>query len=211
MAGWTPPAGTTTRWLLACMAGLGVGLPLAALWDLTVMRDLVLPPAWRVGMATVALRAVGGAITGFCLGVAQAWALRHTYPSLTRLRWVGATAAAGFLTALASMAAWGLLMLQYEQRPMLAFLVAGPLVSGLCGGLIYGLAQGFVLGGGVRAVQPAMGPRRRRHAHFGGECGGRRGDRGAGARPGYGRRLPLHAAPPSSLIAARRLSRAGAS
>ena len=151
MAGWTPPAGSTTRWLLACMAGLGIGLPLATLWDLSVMRDLLLPPAWRVGMATVALRAVGGAITGFCLGVAQAWALRHTYPSLPPLRWVGATAAAGFLAALASMAAWGLLMLQYEERPMLAFLLAGPLVSGLCGGLLYGLAQGFVLDGVVVA------------------------------------------------------------
>ena len=80
--------------LLACMVGLGVGLPLATLWDLALMRDLILPPAWRVGMATMALRAVGGAFMGFCLGVAQAWALRHIYPSLPRRRWVGATAAA---------------------------------------------------------------------------------------------------------------------
>lgn len=150
MAGWTPPAGTTTRWLLACVVGLGVGLPLATLWGVTLMRDL-LPAGYRVGVPAMALRALGGAVVGGCLGVTQAWALRRLYPGLSSLRWIGATAAAGYLAALVGMATYGLLMLQFESVPVLAFMLAGPLISGLFGGLLYGLGQGLVLDGIVEA------------------------------------------------------------
>lgn len=150
MAGWTPPAGTAMRWVLACVAGLAVGLPLATLWGVTLMRDL-LPAGYRVGVGVVALRGLGGAVAGGCLGVTQVWVLRRVYPGLPPLRWIGATAVAGYLAALVGMVTYGLLMLQFESDPVLAFLLAGPLISGLFGGMLYGLAQGFVLDGVVVA------------------------------------------------------------
>lgn len=150
MAGWAPPAGTTARWVLACVAGLVVGLPLATLWGVILMRDL-LPAAYRVGLSAMALRALGGLVVGGCLGVAQAWALRRLYPGLSSWRWIGATAAAGYLSALAGMVIYGLLMLQFENTPVLAFMLAGPLISGLFGGALYGVAQGLVLDGIVAA------------------------------------------------------------
>ncbi|MEO3472389.1 hypothetical protein AAFN86_11015 [Roseomonas sp. CAU 1739] len=144
MEGWTPPAGTTTRWMLACMAGLAVGFPLATLWGVLLVPE-ILPRAYHVGIAAMALRAAGGAILGGCLGMAQAWALRRIHPALSPLPWIGATAAAGYCAALASMAIFGLLMVQFGDLPGMGPILAGPVVSGLAGGLLYGLAQGLVL------------------------------------------------------------------
>lgn len=144
MAGWTPPAGTGLRWILACVAGLAVGLPLGTLWGVTLRPDM-LPEGNRIGLLIMALRAVAGAISGGCLGLAQAWALRRVHPGLSPVRWTGATAVAGYLAALVSMAVYGVLIVRFDAMRVLAFLLAGPVVTGLAGGLLYGLAQALVL------------------------------------------------------------------
>jgi hypothetical protein len=128
------------------MAGLAVGLMLATLWGVMLMRDL-LPAGYRVGVSVMALRALGGAVLGGCLGVAQAWALRRAYPGLSSPRWVGATAAGGYLAALAGMVVHGLLALQFGDQAGLGALLAGFALSGLAGGLLHGLAQGWALDG----------------------------------------------------------------
>ncbi|MBR0680499.1 hypothetical protein GXW74_08370 [Roseomonas eburnea] len=153
MAEWKPPAGTGPRWILACVAGLAVGLPLATLWGVTLRPDM-LPGTSRVGLLIMALRALSGAILGGCLGLAQAWALRRVHPDLPPLRWIGATAAAGYLAALIGMSVYGVLIARFDGFQTSVFLVAAPLATGLLGGLIHGLAQGLVLDGVVRRWVP---------------------------------------------------------
>lgn len=226
---WSPPEGHTGRCVFACAAGPAVGLALATLWNAPLL------PAMAPGLADIPrlaplLQSLGGAILGACLGAAQAAVLRGAYRDLPFAAWVAATAAAGYLAALAIGLIYGALAQRAGSMPIEVFVLLGAALKGVLGGLLSGIAQGRVLdrvvadrASWVRVVtipharraagQPALaGP-----ADGAGpdDAGGRRGVRRragrAGARHRDRRRLPLHAAARSSASAAVRFSRARAS
>ncbi len=144
MSEWTPPEGHAGRWILACVAGLGLGAPLGVAWN------AVLLPALGVGLGGagplgMVVHAVSGAIMGAVLGAAQAAALGRAYPALSAPAWIGATAAAGYVAALLSGAIYGALAQVLGSIPIPFFVLLGATVKGVLAGLLYGLAQGRVL------------------------------------------------------------------
>ena len=143
MADWTPPQGNGPRWIAACVVGLAVGLPLATLWNVVLLPQAA-PEPGRLGMLVMVLRALAGAIAGGCLGLAQAVALRRTYPGFPAPFWIGATAMAGYLAAFVTMVAYGILVRWAAEMPILVFVAVGAVVTGLVSGLTYGIAQARV-------------------------------------------------------------------
>lgn len=142
MAGWSPPAGHSGRWILACAGGLALGMPLGTLWNALAVPAAL--PGLAGPMAAPAA-AVGGAIMGACLGLAQAWALRPAYRDLPAAGWVGMSAAAGFLAALVVTLVFSMLMAQAAGLPIMAFVLGGAVVKGVASGLAFGTLQGRVL------------------------------------------------------------------
>ncbi|MBR0677181.1 hypothetical protein GXW77_13445, partial [Roseomonas alkaliterrae] len=88
---------------------------------------------------------------GASLGAAQAWALARTYRGLPPARWVAASAAAGFLAALAVNLAYALIIARAGSLPVMALVVAGAAVKGIAAGLAFGLIQARVLDAVVAA------------------------------------------------------------
>lgn len=146
MSDWTPPLGHGGRWILACILGGSVGLALAALWQ-AVLLPAVAPGLG--GMVAPVLQAIGGAVFGACLGAAQAAALRRAYQGLSMVAWVGATAAAGYVTALVIALLYGGLARFAGSIPIELFVLMGAALKGVVAGLVYGVAQGRVLDGVV--------------------------------------------------------------
>ncbi|MBB5691316.1 hypothetical protein FHS88_003469 [Roseomonas alkaliterrae] len=148
MAGWSPPPGHGARWIAACVGGLALGGPVAVLWNAMLLP--VLFPG-LAGAAAAPAMALGGAIIGASLGAAQAWALARTYRGLPPARWVAASAAAGFLAALAVNLAYALIIARAGSLPVMALVVAGAAVKGIAAGLAFGLIQARVLDAVVAA------------------------------------------------------------
>ncbi|BDG74658.1 hypothetical protein [Roseomonas fluvialis] len=147
MSEWSLPPGHGGRWILACAAGSGVGLALAAVWNALLLP--VMAPG-LVGVLVPLLQAVGGAVLGACLGAAQGAALRHAYPDLPLGAWIVATAVAGYLTALVINLVQGGLVQQVGSMPIELFVLMGAALKGVVAGLLYGQAQGRVLDRVVR-------------------------------------------------------------
>jgi hypothetical protein len=139
---WSPPQGHGGRWTLACVGGAAVGLALAAAWNAVLLPALV--PGLG-GMAAPLLQAGGGAVLGACLGAAQGAVLRQAYADLRPGAWIGATAAAGYLTALMLALVYGGLARRAGSMPIEAFVLLGAALKGVVGGLLYGTAQRRVL------------------------------------------------------------------
>jgi hypothetical protein len=146
MSDWSPPTGHGGRWVLACMLGGGVGLALAALWQ-AVLLPAVAPGLG--GMVAPVLQAGGGAVFGGCLGAAQGAVLRRAYQDLSLAAWVGATAAAGYVTALVIALLYGALARHAGSMPIELFVLMGAALKGVVAGPVYGIAQGRVLDGVV--------------------------------------------------------------
>ncbi|WP_198373212.1 hypothetical protein [Roseomonas rosulenta] len=144
MSDWTPPPGHAGRWILACAAGGAVGLALAALWNALLLPGLA-PGLRGLPMLAPLLQALGGAVMGACLGAAQGAVLRQAYQDLPLGAWIGATAAAGYLTALVVALVFGVLAQHAGSLPIVVFVLMGAALKGVVGGLLYGLAQGRVL------------------------------------------------------------------
>ena len=144
MSDWSPPEGHSGRWILACAAGLAIGAPLGALWNLLVLPGLA-PEAARLGMLAAVFQAAAGAIAGGCLGAAQAAVLRRAYPGLPLPAWVGASAAAGYGVALLTTLAYGALAQHAGSIPIPVFIILGAVVKGVLGGALFGTLQGRVL------------------------------------------------------------------
>lgn len=138
MAEWTPPEGHGGRWILACIAGLAIGAPLAAAWT------LVAPGG--DGPAGPLIHALAGAIAGGALGTAQALVLRRAYPGLPIPAWILASVVAGYIVALGTGLVFGMLVAHAGSLPLPAFVLLGATVKGVLAGLCYGFAQGRVLG-----------------------------------------------------------------
>mgnify|MGYP001216136427 CR=1 FL=1 len=142
MTDWTPPPGHSGRWIMACAGGGAVGLSLAALWNALLLPSLA--PGLG-GIAAPLLQSLGGAVLGACLGAAQGAALRQAYEDAPLGAWIGATAVAGYLTALVITLVQGGLARQVGSMPIELFVLMGAALKGVVGGLIYGQAQGRVL------------------------------------------------------------------
>lgn len=142
MSEWSPPPGHGGRWILACAAGGGVGLALAAAWHLLVLPAIA--PGLG-GMVAPILQAGGGAVLGASLGAAQGVVLRQAYDDLSLGAWIGATAAAGYVTALVVALVYGRLAQHAGTMPIELFTLMGAALKGVVGGLVYGPAQGRVL------------------------------------------------------------------
>jgi len=139
---WSPPPGHGGRWILACIGGAAIGLALAAVWNAVLLPALA--PGLG-GMAAPLLQAGGGAVLGACLGAAQGAVLRRAYDDLSLGAWIGATALAGYLTALVVGLVYGALARQAGSMPIELFVLMGAALKGVLGGLLYGQAQGRVL------------------------------------------------------------------
>lgn len=145
METWAPPKGFAGRWVLACMAGLAIGAPLATLWGLSVRPSVLAMEAGRFGALLVVVRAVGGAIAGGALGAAQAWALRRAYPDLPAAAWIGVSAGAGFAVAVVSGLAIGALARHGGAMSIAGYVVVGAALHGVLGGVLFGIGQARVL------------------------------------------------------------------
>ncbi|NMJ43821.1 hypothetical protein GWK16_21415 [Roseomonas sp. JC162] len=149
METWAPPKDFAGRWVLACMAGLAIGAPLATLWGLSVRPSVLATEAGRFGALLVVVRAVGGAIAGGVLGAAQAWALRRAYPDLPAAAWIGVSAGAGFAVAVVSGLAIGALARHGGAMPIAGYVVVGAalhgVLGGVLGGVLFGIGQARVL------------------------------------------------------------------
>ncbi|CAH0273026.1 hypothetical protein [Roseomonas sp. CECT 9278] len=139
---WSPPAGHGGRWILACIGGGAVGLALAAVWNALVLPALA--PGLG-GMVAPLLQAGGGAVLGACLAAAQGAVMRQAYDDLPLGTWIGATAVAGYLTALVVGLVYGVLAQRAVGMPIEMFVLMGAALKGVVGGLLYGQAQGRVL------------------------------------------------------------------
>jgi hypothetical protein len=144
MSDWSPPAGHTGRWILACAAGAAVGLVLATLWN-ALLLPAIAPGAGGIPLLAPLLQALGGAIFGACLGSVQAAVLRGPYPDLPMAPWIAVTAAAGYLAALGLNLIYGVLAQHAGSIPIALFILAGAALKGVLSGLLYGPAQGRVL------------------------------------------------------------------
>lgn len=144
MSDWSPPQGHAGRWLLACMAGLGLGMPLAALWNALLLPALA-PAAAQPGLLGAVFQAAGGAMAGACLGIAQAAVLRRAYRDLSAPAWIGVSAAAGYGVALLTTVIYGVLAQHAGAIPIPVFIILGAVVKGVLAGLFYGPLQGRVL------------------------------------------------------------------
>jgi hypothetical protein len=147
MSDWSPPPGHGGRWILACAAGGAVGLALAAAWNALVLP--LLAPGLG-GMVAPLLQAGGGAVLGACLGAAQGAVLRQVYDDLPLGAWIGATAVAGYVTALVVALVYGGLAQHAGSMPIEMFVLMGAALKGVVGGVAYGAAQGRVLDRVVR-------------------------------------------------------------
>ncbi len=145
MAEWNPPQGHGGRWILACVAGLAAGTALGTLWNAWLLPAM-LPVEARGGALAIALQALAGVIIGACLGAAQAPVVRRAYPDLPAAAWIGMTAAAGYLVALLTNLIFSLLAQYAGSIPIPVFILLGASVKGIASGLLYGAAQGRVLG-----------------------------------------------------------------
>jgi hypothetical protein len=134
-----------SRWVLACVVGLGVGLTLATLWAILVLPRQE-PSEARLALGLGALRAVGGAIAGAVLGAAQAWVLSGTYPRLSLPRWIGLTAAGGFVAALVGQVVVAAVFERLINVDFLLLIIGLSLATGLVSGLAYGVAQRLAWG-----------------------------------------------------------------
>ena len=144
MSDWSLPEGHSGRWILACMAGLAIGMPAAALWNALILPGLA-PDAARLGLLAAVFQAAGGAMAGACLGIAQATVLRRAYPDLSAPAWIAVSAAAGYGVALLTTIIYGLLAQHAGSIPIPVFIILGAVVKGVLAGLFYGLLQGRVL------------------------------------------------------------------
>ncbi len=153
MDSWAPPKGFAGRWVLACMAGLAIGAPLATLWGLSMRPSVLAMEAGRFGALLVVVRAMGGAIAGGALGAAQGWALRRAYPDLPAAAWIGVSAAAGFAVAVASGVVIGALARHGGAVSIAGYVVVGAVLHGVLGGVLFGIGQARVL----RAVTDRRG------------------------------------------------------
>jgi hypothetical protein len=147
MSDWSPPPGHGGRWILGCVAGGAIGLALAAVWNALVLPAVA--PGLG-GMVAPLLQAGGGAVLGACLGAAQGAVLRQAYADLPLGAWIGATAAAGYVTALVVALVYGGLARHAGSLPIEMFVLMGAALKGVVGGLTYGPAQGRVLDRVVR-------------------------------------------------------------
>lgn len=142
-AAWSPPPGHGGRWVLACIGGGAVGLALAAAWNAVVLPAVA--PGLG-GMVAPLMQSGGGAVLGACLGAAQGAVLRQAYDDLPLGAWIGATAAAGYVTALVIALVYAGLARRAGSMPIEFFVLMGAALKGVVGGLLYGTAQGRVLG-----------------------------------------------------------------
>lgn len=142
MSDWSPPPGHGGRWIMACIAGSALGLTLSTAWQAVVLPMVAPGLGGPVGLL---LQAVGGAVLGACLGTVQGGVLRRAYRDLPLGAWIGATAAAGYVTALVVALAYAGLMPFAASLPIELFVLIGAVVKGVVGGFAYGVAQGRVL------------------------------------------------------------------